>query len=179
MKESFEKFIHCLDYKSLVFLYQACADLRNFDNIDLSPIEELIIHFMEDEELEQDVKYNNILKRISATGEEFAYSVRDFKTEYLWDLCEFFEYAYSVSKNDDYHRTYECIILILRYRKEMLDLVFSKCKTMSTDDIRFYIELIPRDVLDKMGDYMLVPTRNITLDYLKDEFSKVKKVGSV
>jgi len=89
MKENFKRFISCLDYKSLVLLNQACKDLKECNSQDVLSIEELSEIFMKDEELEQDVKYNKILKRVPASGEEFAYSIKNFKTEYLWDLIEF------------------------------------------------------------------------------------------
>ena len=84
MKENFKRFISCLEYKSLVLLNEACKDLKDCNSQDILSIEEL---------LEQDAKYNKILKRIPATGEEFAYSIKNFKTEYIWDLIEFFGYT--------------------------------------------------------------------------------------
>jgi len=124
---------------------------------------------MEEEELEQSVKYDNILKRIPASGEKFAYSVRDLKAEYLWDLIDFFEYIHNLTKKEEYKRTSECINMVLGYRKEMIDLTFSKCKLMSIEDINFYMSLIPKDIVDKMADYMQTPSRN-----KKEEDKKVK-----
>ena len=177
MKERFKNFISCLDYKSLVLLNQACNDLKVCDSQDILYIEELSNHFMKEEEIEQDVKYNNILKRISASSEEFAYSVKNFKIEYLLDLIEFFRQAYSVSKKKEYYRVCECINIILIYRRQITDLTFSQCNNMSMQDLNLYLSLIPKNIIDEVADYIQVIPRNITPEYLKQEYDKVKSLG--
>ena len=80
MIESINSVIDRLEYNSLVLLYEACNDLKTYASKDLTYTEELLEHFMKDEELEQEVKYNNILERIPYDGESFAHSVKDFNT---------------------------------------------------------------------------------------------------
>ena len=176
MKENFKRFVSCLDYKSLVLLNQACKDLKDCNSQDVLSIEELSEIFMKDEELEQDVKYNKILKRVPASGEEFAYSIKNFKTEYLWDLIEFFGYTYSITKKSKYYRVCECINIILKYRKQLQDLAFSQCENMDMQDLELYLSLIPKNIKDEIADYMQVIPRDITKEYL-EEYGKVKSIG--
>lgn len=178
MKESIKNNVSRLEYKSLVLLNKACKDLKECDSKKISDIEELSEIFMKDEELEQDVKYNIILKRIPASGEEFAYSVKKLKTEDIWDLIEFFGYAYSITKKIEYVRVCECLNIILKYRKKISDLTFSECGKMSMQDVEFYVSLIPENIIEEVRDYIQVYPRNITKEYLEEEYSKVKSIGS-
>lgn len=178
MKESIKNNVSRLEYKSLVLLNKACKDLKSCDNEAILSIEKLSEIFMKDEELEQDAKYNIILKRIPASEEEFAYSVRNFKTEHLWDLIEFFGYAYSMTKVKEYYRVCECIDVVLKYRKQIKDLIFSQCDKMTVQDLELYISLIPKNIRDEVADYIQVYPRDITKEYLEEQYGNVKSIGS-
>ena len=101
------------------------------------------------------------------------------KKENLFDLREIFGYGYAVTKKDEYKRVCECIDIILDYRGQLLESLFIQKNRMSDNDLNFYVKLIPQDIACKMADYCGVVPINLTVDLLKEEYSKVKRLGSV
>lgn len=178
MEKEFSFFLHDIDHTSLLLLKDVCDSLSKVDSRFLSLVRTCQNRIDENIENEYGRKDSN-LGINPACPEEFGYAVRNLRKEDLFDLREIFGYGYAVTKKEDYKRVCECIDIILDYRGQLLESLFIQKNRMSSNDLDFYVQLIPQDIVSKMADYCGVVPKKLTVDLLKQEYNKIIKIGSV
>lgn len=178
MNLDFNSFLRDIGHTSLLLLKEVTEVLSKVDNRFLSLVricETRIEENIENEYGRKDSK----LGSFPASPEEFGNSVRDLRKEELLDLREIFGYGYAVAKKEEYKRVCECIDIIFDYRGQLLETLFIQKDRMSSNDLGFYVQLIPQDIVNKMADYCGIESRSLTIDLLKKEYNKIMKIGSV
>ena len=55
--------------------------------------------------------------------------------------------------------------------------LFNQTEKMTNEDLDFYVQLIPKDIVDEMADYCEIVPKNLSVELLKQEYNKVKKIG--
>ena len=173
------KYDFCLyDFKhtSLVLFKEVIDILSKVDN-DFVSISDKCQRVIEDNIIEESFRDGVVFVNEPASAEEFAYSIRKFKKNDLLYFRKIFSYSYIITKNNQYKRVIDYIDIILEYRKHQLEDLFNEAEKMMNEDLAFYVQLIPKDIVDEMADYCEVVPKNLSVELLKQEYNKVKKIG--
>ena len=176
MESKYDFRLYDLSHTSLVLLKEVSDILSKIDN-DFISISENCQRVIEDNIIEENFKNGVLLVNEPASAEEFACSIKRFKKNDLLYFRKIFSYSYIITKNNKYKRVVDYIDIILEYRKHQLEDLFNEAEKMTKDDLEFYVQLIPKDTVDEMADYCEVVPKNLSVELLKQEYSKVKKIG--
>ena len=178
MERKFSFSLYSLEHRSLVLLKEISDVLRKVD-ITFSDLSERCQDVIEDNIIEESCRKDVVFVNEPASAEDFGYSIRNFKKNQLIELKELFSYTYGITKNNKYKRVVECIDIVLKYREQQLEFLFNQAESMESEDLDFYVQLIPRDTVEKMADYCCVEPKNLSVGYLKQEYNKVKTRGRI
>lgn len=178
MESKYDFRLYDLSHTSLVLLKEVSDILSKIDN-DFISINEHCQRVIEDNIIEENFKNGIVLVNEPASAEEFAYSIRKFKKNALLYFRKIFSYSYIITKNNQYKRVIDYIDIILEYRKHQLEDLFNETEKMANEDLEFYVQLIPKDTVDEMADYCEVVPKNLSVELLKQEYNKVKKIGRI
>lgn len=176
MERKYGFFLYGLKHTSLLLLKEVSDILSTVDS-EFVKLSNSCQDVIEDNIIEESGRRDVIFINEAATAEEFAYSTKDLKKKEFLDFKEIFTLAYSVTKNNKYKRVIECIDIVLKYREHQLEFLFNQAESMESEDLDFYVQLIPRDTVEKMADYCEIEPKNLSVGYLKQEYNKVKTIG--
>ena len=175
MSSDYNFSLYSLKHTSLVLFKEVSDILSKIDN-DFIVISESCKRVIEDNIIEESFRNDVVFVNEPASPEEFAYSIMKFKKNDLLFFRKVFSYSYMVTNDDKYKKVVDYIHVILEYRKHQLEDLFSASEKMPVDDLDFYVQLIPKDIVYEMADYCEVEPKNLSVGFLKEEYNKVKKL---
>lgn len=166
MDRNFKYFISTLGSRNQLFIIKACKDINK-----KSTIEEEIIKICEseikDDEQDELKILGGVIYKEPATSENFLKSIKDSNTKNLLFLKLIFRCAYFDSLNDEYRIVCDYIDLIIELRKKIVTLITNHIGKLSDSDQDYYINLLPKEILEQLSKYFEVKVEDITPRVLK------------